>query len=331
MSDAHPSPATAFPADDIAHTGADRAASLAGRPVYWAYDRYSASLPTQHRYPRGKVRLVRELLLAEGTVQPAQLREGTPADWALLGRVHTADYLHAVRTLALSPQAERELGLPFSEGLALRARASVQSTVEGARHALERGVAATFGGGNHHAFPERPSGYCLLNDIAVAIRELQAAGLAERLAIIDLDVHQGNANAEIFRQERRVFTLSAHGARNWPYRKARSDVDIPLPDGTGDAAYLDAVRGPIEALFRDFRPDIVFYQAGVDGLSCDRLGRLALTHDGLRRRDAFVIGLCLARHCPLVVTMGGGYGNPIEDTVEAHANTFRELERQWPG
>ena len=302
-----------------------------GRPVYWAYDRYIAPLPTQHRYPRRKYHLVRELLLAEGTVTPAQLREGTPADWGLLGRVHTAEYLHAVRSLALPRAAERELGLPFSEALALRARASVQSTVEGARHALAHGVAATFGGGNHHAFPERPSGYCLFNDIAVAIRELQAAGLAERLAIIDLDVHQGNANADIFSQERRVFTLSAHGARNWPYRKAQSDVDIALSDGTDDEVYLDAVRGPVEAVFRDFRPDIVFYQAGVDGLSSDRLGRLALTHDGLRRRDAFVIGLCLAQHCPLVVTMGGGYGNPIEDTVQAHANTFRELERQWPG
>ncbi|HEX9841470.1 MAG TPA: histone deacetylase [bacterium] len=301
------------------------------RPAYWAYDRYTAPLPPRHRYPRRKVQLVRELLLAEGTVSRAQVREGTPADWALLGRVHTAEYLRAVRTLNLPREVERELGLPFSETLALRARASVQSTVEGARRALRYGVAATFGGGNHHAFPERPSGYCLFNDIAVAIRDVQAARLAERLAIIDLDVHQGNANAEIFAQERHVFTLSAHGARNWPYRKARSDVDIPLPDGTGDTAYLDAVRGPIEAVFRDFRPDLVFYQAGVDGLGSDRLGRLALTHDGLRRRDAFVIGLCLAQHCPLVVTMGGGYGNPIEDTVEAHANTFRELERQWAG
>ena len=300
-----------------------------GRPVYWHYDHFRLELPARHRYPRQKYHLVRELLLGEGTVEPARMIAATPVDWSVLGLLHTAPYLESLRSNTLSREAERELGLPFAPLLADRARAAVQATVQGARRALVEGIAVNLGGGNHHSFPERPSGYCLLNDIAVAVRMLQRERLVERAALVDLDVHQGNANAEIFRHDRGVLTLSVHGERNWPYRKAESDIDVALPDRTGDEDYLAALTDPLDAVFTNFRPDIVFYQAGVDPLAQDRLGRLALSHAGLRARDALVIGHCRQAHCPLVITMGGGYGEPIEATVEAHANTFRELEAQW--
>lgn len=294
--------------------------------TYWTYDHLPFPLPKGHRYPRGKYSLVREALLADRTLMPESLRRGEPVTWEILELLHTPDYLATVREGRLTPQAERELGLPLSPELATRARAAVQGTLQGALQALETGWGANLGGGNHHAFADRGTGYCLFNDIAVSIRYLQRERRVERIAIIDLDVHQGNANAEIFRHDTAVYTLSVHGERNWPYRKAKSDLDIPLPDGTGDEAYLAAVEPALENLFNHIRPDLVFYQAGVDPLHCDRLGKLALSIEGLKRRDRLVLGLCGDFHCPAVVTMGGGYAHPLEKSVEAHANTFRELE-----
>ncbi|MCZ6556648.1 MAG: histone deacetylase [SAR324 cluster bacterium] len=300
-----------------------------GSIAYWHYDHLSFPLPEQHRYPRGKYRLVRELLLAEGALAPRQLTPCEPATWELLALLHKPAYLETLRAGALTPQAERELGLPVTHELVLRARAAVWGTQQAALSALSGGAAANLGGGNHHGFPGRGTGYCLLNDIAVAIRYLQQELLVERIAIVDLDVHQGNANAEIFRHDPAVFTLSVHGARNWPYRKAESDLDLALPDGTGDESYLAAIEPVLLKLYEHFRPDLVFYQAGVDPLASDRLGRLALSLQGLRRRDRLVLELSRDHHCPLVVTMGGGYARDLADTVRAHANTFRELEAVW--
>ena len=294
--------------------------------VYWHYDHLPFPLPQRHRYPRGKYRLVREALLADGTLAEDSLRQGGPAAWETLELLHTPEYLAAVRACDLTPQAERELGLPLTAELVLRARSAVQGTLQGALSALETGWGANLGGGNHHAFADRGTGYCVFNDIAVSIRHLQRERRLERFAIVDLDVHQGNANAEIFRHDPSVFTLSAHGQGNWPYRKAESDLDIPLPDNTGDDAYLAAIEPALVHVFEHFRPDMVFYQAGVDPLACDRLGKLALSLEGLRRRDRLVLGMCRDFHCPTAVTMGGGYGHPIEESVQAHANTFRELE-----
>ncbi len=307
----------------------ENAARSAARPEYWYYDHLAFPLPERHRYPRRKYRLVRDLLLGEGTLRPEQLHPCEPVEWETLALLHEEGYLADLRNGALSPEAEREIGLPVTPLLVERARAAVGGTLDAAERALALGATGTLGGGNHHAFPGRGSGYCVLNDIAVSIRSLQQRNLAERIAIVDLDVHQGNANAEIFRRDPGVFTLSAHGARNWPHRKAESDLDIALPDDTGDDAYLEAIEPALLRLFEQTRPDLVYYQAGADPLACDRLGRLALSLEGLRRRDRLVLSLCLDHHCPVVVTMGGGYGRPIEETVEAHANTFRELEALW--
>ena len=296
----------------------------------WSYDHFPLPVPAHHRYPRGRLTLVREQVLAEGTLPPPAVTPATPADWDTLALVHTDAYLQHLRDGTLPPAAQREIGLPFSPELVQRSRAAVEATLAATRHALHTGSAATIGGGNHHAFADHGSGYCVLNDIAVAIRAARREGLAERVAIVDLDVHQGNGNAAIFARDRDVFTFSVHGAANWPYRKASSDLDIALPDGTEDAAYLAAVESAVAALLERFRPDLVFYQAGVDPLASDRLGRLALTHDGLRRRDEWVLSRCQGAHCPVVVTLGGGYGQPLSDSVEAHANTLRTLVRLWP-
>lgn len=303
----------------------------AGEAALWYYDHFILPLPQRHRYPRSRFALVRERLAEEARLAALRQFPAQPADWSMLRLVHTPSYLDAVREGTLSPQAIREIGLPLSPGLLERARAAVHATVQAARWALASGIGGVVGGGTHHAFADRGAGYCLFNDIAVAVRVLQRGHAVERIVIVDLDVHQGNGNAEIFRREERVFTFSVHGERNWPYRKSASDLDVGLPDGTGDEAYLETLAVHLESVLDRFRPELVFYQAGVDPLASDRLGRLALTHEGLRRRDRLVLSACEARHCPVVVTMGGGYGVPMEQSVEAHVNTLRELARLWPG
>lgn len=296
-------------------------------PACWYYDHLPLPLPPQHRYPRSRLRLLREALLAEGTLAAARLTAAEPLDWDELERVHTAEYLGQLRTGTLPRAQELELGLPFSADLVTRARAIAFGTIQAARAALRQGAAANLGGGNHHGFADRPAGFCLFNDLALAIRHAQQERLAERFAVIDLDVHQGNGTAEIFARDPDVFTFSVHAASNWPYAKSRSDLDIALPDGTGDGEYLAALDKPLEGILERFRPDLVFYQAGVDPLHSDRLGRLALTHAGLKARDARVLTRCRDLNLPVVVTLGGGYAQPIEDSVEAHANTLRELSR----
>jgi acetoin utilization deacetylase AcuC-like enzyme len=295
-------------------------------PAYWSYDHYALPLPPRHRYPRGRFQALRERLLAEGTLAAERVRPAEPAPWALLEQVHEAGYLQAVREGTLSAQAIREIGLPFSPELVERARAAVGATCAAARHALEAGAGCVLGGGTHHASAARGAGYCLFSDIAVAIRDLQRRQAVHRVAIVDLDVHQGNGNAEIFQRDPHVFTFSVHGERNWPHRKAVSDLDLGLPDGTGDAAYLAALEPPLRELLERFRPELVFYLAGADPLHSDRLGRLALTHGGLLARDRLVLELCAERYLPVVVTMGGGYGEPLEDTVQVHVNTVRALQ-----
>jgi acetoin utilization deacetylase AcuC-like enzyme len=295
----------------------------------WSYDHFALPLPERHRYPRGRLRLTRERVIADGLATGTSITFAQPLDWEELERIHTAEYLGRLRTGRLPREQVLELGLPFSIDLVTRARAACFGTLHAARAALQTGAAAIIGGGHHHGFADRPAGYCLFNDLAVAIASVRADRLAHRVAIIDLDVHQGNGSAAIFARDPDVFTFSVHAASNWPPSKAQSDLDIALPDETGDAEYLAVLDRPLAAILEQFRPDLVLYQAGVDPLHSDRLGRLALTHAGLKSRDARVLGACHRLGIPVVVTLGGGYAQPIADSVEAHVNTVRVMTELW--
>jgi acetoin utilization deacetylase AcuC-like enzyme len=236
--------------------------------------------------------------------------------------IHDAGYVDAFMTGTLPDAVMRRIGFPWSLQLVRRTLASVGGTLEAARNALCLGWGGNLAGGTHHAFRAEGAGFCVFNDIAVAIAALRGDGSIARAAVVDLDVHQGDGTACIFECDPDVLTLSIHGSNNFPFRKRSSRVDVALPDGTGDEEYLDAVRCALPAV-SEFKPDIVFYQSGVDALASDKLGRLALTHAGLVARDRIVFEFCRRIRTPYVVTLGGGYAEPIELTVEAHANTFR--------
>ena len=218
----------------------------------------------------------------------------------------------------------RRLGFPWSEQLVRRSRASVSGTVAAARDALCNGIAGNLAGGTHHAFADHGEGYCVFNDHAVAVRLLQLEGRIERAVIVDLDVHQGNGTAAIFAGDDSVFTFSMHGARNYPFRKQRSSLDVDLSDGCEDAEYLALLARQLPAVLDAARADVLFYQGGVDPLAGDALGRLRLTHRGLRTRDRLVLAAARDRDLPVVLTLGGGYARPIEESVEAHCGTYRE-------
>lgn len=286
-------------------------------------DRYVIPLPPRHRFPIVKYGLIRQRLDAEGVLKAHQVMHPplVERDEALL--VHTADYYDRLLAGQLTEREIRRLGLPWSEALAGRSRVSVGGTVAAARAAVTEGIAANLGGGTHHAFADHGEGFCVFNDMAVAIRVLRAEGAIRRAAVIDLDVHQGDATAAIFVDDPEVFTLSLHGEKNYPLVKRQSTLDVALADGTTDDEYLYALALHLATILDRFRPDIVFYQAGVDPFFDDRLGRLALTITGLRRRDEMVLAACHARHLPCVITLGGGYARDVNDTVEAHCNTIR--------
>jgi acetoin utilization deacetylase AcuC-like enzyme len=286
-------------------------------------DHYVIDLPVNHRFPIQKYRRIRERLLAEGTLRADELLEPTLADPRDICRVHTKDYWEQLSRGTLPAAAVRRLGLPWSESLVRRSRASVQGTLSAARIAIREGVAVNLAGGTHHAFPDRGEGYCVLNDIAVAIRTLQHDAWVQRMAVVDCDVHQGNGTAAIFPNEPDVFTFSIHGDHNYPFRKVPGTLDIALPDGTGDDDYLRALEPAVSRLLTEFRPGLVFYLAGADPHEGDRLGRLRLTHHGLRRRDELVLRACRDAAVPVAITLGGGYGKDLDATVEAHCNTIR--------
>ena len=288
-------------------------------PRLFYTDHYELPLPPGHRFPIEKYRLLREKLEADGgfTLEPAPL-----ADVAIIEQTHDPAYVRAFLEGRLDSAALRRIGFPWSEGLVKRTLASVGSTLAATAEALDHGWSGTLAGGTHHAFRTEGSGYCVFNDIAIAINALRAQGTIRRAAVVDLDVHQGDGTAEIFRHDEDVLTLSIHCKENFPLRKQQSRIDIELDAGTGDKAYLAAlaqVLPEVEAFF----PEIIFYQSGVDGLAEDRLGKLELTLEGLKERDRQVIQLARATSVPLVITLGGGYAQPITLTAEAHANTFR--------
>ena len=286
-------------------------------------DHYVIDLPAHHTFPIHKYRLIREQLLAEGTLTSEEILEPTligPNDIRL---VHTENYWRNLTAGTLAPSAIRRMGLPWSEALIRRSRASVQGTLTAARIAIRDRVAINLAGGTHHAFPDRGEGYCVLNDIALAIRCLQRDAWMQRMAIIDCDVHQGNGTAAIFADEPDVYTFSIHGANNYPLVKVPGRLDIALPDGTRDEEYLLALQEALPKILIEFCPGLVFYLGGVDPHERDRLGRLRLTHEGLYRRDEYVLQACRDAAIPVAITLGGGYGQALQDTVEAHCNTVR--------
>ncbi|WP_424859460.1 MULTISPECIES: histone deacetylase family protein [unclassified Tepidimonas] len=293
-------------------------------------------LPAGHRFPMAKYALLRDVLAREPDIR---LRLAEPASDGELALAHTPAYVDAVVHGALSAAQQREIGFPWSPAMVERARRSVGATVQAFRVALAgEGVAANIAGGTHHAYPDKGSGFCVFNDVAVAARLLQAEwarrGAAQRarplrVAIIDLDVHQGNGTARIFRDDPSVFTLSLHGARNFPFRKEPSDCDVELPDGCGDAEYLEALEWALGELERRFAADAVLYLAGADPHEGDRLGRLKLTDDGMEARDRRVFEWAWQRRLPLAMVMAGGYGHDIATTVRVQCNTYRVALAYW--
>ncbi len=270
-----------------------------------------------------KYDLLPEQLLYEGTITKEQLFAPEQLEESDILAVHTGEYWKKLKETALTRSEERRTGFPLSEQLVKREQIIAQGTIQCAQYARENGVAMNIAGGTHHAFTDRGEGFCLLNDIAISASYLLRNAMAHKILVIDLDVHQGNGTAEIFQNEPNVFTFSMHGEKNYPHHKERSDLDIPLPDGTGDSEYLALLEENLPKLFTEVNPDFIFFQSGVDILSSDKLGRLALTKEGCRERDKMVLQSCYDRKIPVVAVMGGGYSPQIKDIVEAHANTFR--------
>jgi acetoin utilization deacetylase AcuC-like enzyme len=288
---------------------------------------YFVALPPSHPFPMAKYPLLLERLLADGTVAAGDLIEPAPASLDDLSLVHTAEYLAALEAGTLEPAAVRRIGVPWSPALWRRSRLAAQGTLEAARAALADGLAANLAGGTHHAFAGHGEGFCVLNDVAVAIRVLQRDGCLRRALVVDLDVHQGNGTAAIFEGDADVFTFSMHGERNYPARKMRSTLDVALADGTGDEEYLGLLARHLDDILGRFAPEIVFYLAGVDPARGDRYGRLALSDDGLQRRDRHVLETCRDRGLPLVITIAGGYASTPARTAELHAHVFHEARR----
>jgi acetoin utilization deacetylase AcuC-like enzyme len=302
--------------------------------VFYA-DQFVLPLPAGHRFPMGKYRLLRDRLAAE--LPDIQLMQAQPASDGELALVHTPGYIQGISEGTVDARILREIGFPWSIAMAERARRSVGATIAACRTAVAEGVSANIAGGTHHAYPDRGGGFCVFNDAAVAARLMQAeharrSRLPLRVAIVDLDVHQGNGTARIFQGDPTVFTLSLHGQKNFPFRKEASDLDVDLPDGTRDDTYLQALERALDELAHRFDPGLLIYLAGADPHEGDRLGRLKLTWDGLEARDRRVFDWAWQRGVPLAFAMAGGYGHRLEDTVQAQVNTFAvaaAYARRW--
>ena len=285
---------------------------------------YQAAIPATHPFPMSKFPLLRELLLEEGLIAAGDLLQPEPLELATLELVHTQEYLRKLATSSLSAAEVRKLGVPWSESLWMRSRLAAGGTLLAARLALTDGIAANLAGGTHHAFADHGEGFCILNDVAIAIRKLRTEAAAQRVLVIDLDVHQGNGTAAIFADDPDVFTFSIHGQRNYPLAKMRSSLDLPLADGAGDTEYLATLREHLPTVVDHFMPDLAFYLAGVDVAAGDRYGKMALTEAGLRSRDACVIHCVRDRGVALAVVLAGGYAASRARTAELHVNVFRE-------
>lgn len=284
-------------------------------------DSFVLPLPAGHRFPMQKYAMLRERVSAAGLVPPQDLCLPDAANDLELTRAHTPAYLARVQRGELSAQEQRRIGFPWSPEMVERSRRSAGATIAACRVALTRGVGINLAGGTHHAFADHGAGYCVFNDAAVAARAMQAAGQARRIVILDCDVHQGDGSAAILADDAHSFTFSIHGAKNFPFRKQRSDLDLELPDQTGDDAYLDALEDGVRRALAAARPDLAIYLAGADPYFDDRLGRLALTKAGLAERDRVIFHYCRAAGLPVAVAMAGGYARNISDTVDIHFQT----------
>lgn len=293
-------------------------------------DHFVLPLPEGHKFPMAKYSGLRERILAEGIIALADLHEAPAASLDELRLAHNPDYVTAVVNGTVAADIQRRIGFPWSPEMVERSRRSVGATIAAARAALDEGVSANLAGGTHHAFADRGEGFCVFNDVAVAARVLQRDNHARRIAVVDLDVHQGNGTAAIFKDDPSVFTFSIHGDKNFPFKKEVSDLDVALPDGTGDDEYLRALRVHLDAVLNRHRPDFVFYLAGADPFEGDRLGRLKLSIDGLRRRDELVLGTCARAGLPVAISMSGGYAHDLDAIITIHANTIRTAAKeQW--
>ncbi|WP_066709237.1 histone deacetylase family protein [Curvibacter delicatus] len=295
-------------------------------------DHFVLPLPAGHRFPMAKYSQLRERLARE--LPLVTLQEAPRASDGELALVHVPAYIASLAQGTISRAAMREIGFPWSDAMVERSRRSAGATVAAARLALQAGVAANLAGGTHHAYADKGGGFCVFNDAAVAARLMQAEWGRQqrrtlRVAIIDLDVHQGNGTAHIFQHDDSVFTLSLHGEKNFPFCKESSDLDVALPDGCGDEPYLQALEAALEELLHRFEPGLVIYLAGADPFEGDRLGRLKLSRDGLEARDRRVFDWCWQRRIPLALAMAGGYGVKIEETVQVQLTTYRVALDYW--
>ena len=289
-------------------------------------DHYTLPLPDDHRFPMSKYRLLRNKLLENNILTPDELSESPLADEQLLSLAHDPAYIESVRTGQIDLKIIKRIGFPWSYELYQRSRATVGGALGAALAALNHGIGGNLAGGTHHAHADRGEGYCVFNDIAVVTRYILKNRLAHRVAIIDLDVHQGNGNSSILHDDSGVFIFSMHGEKNYPFIKVPSHLDIALPTGADDKLYLERLTEGMRVV-AEFSPDFIFYQMGVDPLKEDKLGKMNLTFDGLMHRDEIVFSFAAANKIPISLALGGGYADPIELSVQAYANTYRVAKR----
>lgn len=298
-------------------------------PPFVHHPAYTAETPAGHRFPMNKYQRLAEVLVEEGLVGPGGFHEPEVGGFELIAGAHSPAYVRAVFDQTLGPAESRRIGLPITPSVARRARAATAGTVLAARLALAQGLACNTAGGSHHAARDHGAGYCVFNDVAVAASALLAEGAVSRVLVVDLDVHQGDGTASIFADEPRVFTFSMHAAKNFPARKQPGDLDVDLPDGLEDDGYLARLSEVLPDLVEQVRPQLVFFNAGVDPHRDDRLGRLALSDQGLARRDALVFETCLSRGAPVAGVIGGGYGHDVSVLARRHAGLHRAAAEAW--
>jgi acetoin utilization deacetylase AcuC-like enzyme len=287
------------------------------------HQNYIHPLDKNHRFPMIKYELIPEQLLRENTCSPDNFFEpGIISDKIVLN-THEGKYFKRFRNLKLSKKEVREIGFPLSKELVTREMTIAQGTIDCVNYSLKNGISMNIAGGTHHAFYDRGEAFCMLNDQAIAAKYLINKKLAEKIMIIDLDVHQGNGTASIFSENKDVFTISFHGKKNYPFRKEKSDIDVEFDDNTDDQFYLNKLKDLIPNAIKNFKPDFIFYLSGVDVLNNDKLGRLGLSIDGCKERDKFILELCNKNSIPVQISMGGGYSELLKNIIEAHSNTFR--------